>query len=186
MKESLNLSTSLPRTVQWTLSCGIILFLSVVCFVDSRHGDFVFDDSEAIVNNADVDPNSTSWMQLLSHDFWGRPIEHRTSHKSYRPLTVLSFELDYWLAGGRHPYTFHVTNIVLHCAVSLLYLLVVSLVLRQAGDGWNARPRAIIAAIIFAVHPVHTECVSQYYTHCMLTWLEPRLVHLLMTFPLTV
>ena len=134
--------------------------------MDSRHGDFVFDDSEAIVSNADIDPNGTSWTQLFHHDFWGNPVEHKTSHKSYRPLTVLSFQLDHWLAGGKHPYTFHMTNIVLHGVASLLYLLVVTCVLRQTADtdcGWNVHPRAIIAAVIFAVHPVHTECVSHLY-----------------------
>lgn len=158
--------------VQWTLSCGAILSLAVICFVGSRHGEFVFDDSEAIVNNADVDPSGTSWAQLLRHDFWGKPVGGKTSHKSYRPLTVLSFQLDHWLAGGKHPHTFHVTNIVLHAVASLLYLLLLNCLLRETGDGdsgWSVRPRAIVAAVIFAVHPVHTECVS--YT-CQ----EPMLV----------
>eukprot|EP01047_Picozoa_sp_COSAG01_P091823 COSAG01_NODE_23334_length_819_cov_0.929167_1_plen_195_part_10 len=35
--------------------------------------------------------------QLLSDDFWGEPMASPNSHKSYRPLTVLSFRLSHWL-----------------------------------------------------------------------------------------
>lgn len=31
---------------------------------------------------------------LWRNDFWGRDITHRLSHKSYRPLTILSFRVD--------------------------------------------------------------------------------------------
>jgi hypothetical protein len=49
-------------------------------------------------------PPEGSWLrlaplpwQLLTDDFWGEPIASPNSHKSYRPLTVLSFRLSHWL-----------------------------------------------------------------------------------------
>ena len=43
------------------------------------------------------------------------------SHKSYRPLTVLTFRLNYVLHGLR-PVGFHLVNVVLHAAVSVSML----------------------------------------------------------------
>ena len=68
---------------------AIIFILAVVCFVVSYDGDFVFDDSEAIVGNKDLLPD-TPITDLLYHDFWGNKLTNK-SHKSYRPLTVLTY-----------------------------------------------------------------------------------------------
>lgn len=71
-----------------SLSAWIIVILSL-CFVNSYDGDFVFDDTEAIINNNDV-RDSPLW-DIFQNDFWGTKLSHRQSHKSYRPLTILSF-----------------------------------------------------------------------------------------------
>ncbi|XP_068124093.1 protein O-mannosyl-transferase TMTC4 isoform X2 [Hyperolius riggenbachi] len=64
--------------------------LSFMCFVNSYNGNFVFDDSEAIINNKDLREDS-SFGDLWLHDFWGTKLSSNASHKSYRPLTVLTF-----------------------------------------------------------------------------------------------
>jgi len=71
-----------------SLSPWIIVILSL-CFVNSYDGDFVFDDTEAIVNNIDV--RDTPFWDIFLNDFWGTKLSHKQSHKSYRPLTILSF-----------------------------------------------------------------------------------------------
>lgn len=44
------------------------------------------------------------------------------SHKSYRPLTVLSFRLNHWFAGGlSSPQSYLAVNLALHCLVSCLF-----------------------------------------------------------------
>lgn len=59
-------------------------------YFNSLGGDFVHDDIPAIVRNQDV-LGTTGLGQLLLNDFWGTPMSHPASHKSYRPLTVLTF-----------------------------------------------------------------------------------------------
>lgn len=71
-----------------SLSPWIIVILSL-CFVNCHDGDFVFDDTEAIVNNNDV--RDTPIWDLFHNDFWGTKLSHSQSHKSYRPFTILSF-----------------------------------------------------------------------------------------------
>ena len=68
----------------------VIFLLAILCFGNSLYGEFVFDDSEAILSNDDLMPE-TPITDLFVHDFWGKKLALNTSHKSYRPLTVLTF-----------------------------------------------------------------------------------------------
>lgn len=79
----------IPR-LSFSLSALIVAIISVICFINCYDGDFVFDDSEAVVGNQDILPTSPL-LDLFSHDFWGNKLDSKTSHKSYRPLTVLTF-----------------------------------------------------------------------------------------------
>ncbi|ETE71325.1 Transmembrane and TPR repeat-containing protein 4, partial [Ophiophagus hannah] len=143
----------------------IVGLFSIICFVNSYDGDFVFDDSEAIINNKDLRAD-TPLGDLWHHDFWGNKLNSNTSHKSYRPLTVLTFRINYLLAGGFHPLGFHIINIILHCIISVLIVDVFSILLgglhyTNKGRRLNFVPKSsFLAALLFAVHPVHTECGS--------------------------
>ena len=87
--------SSLPLpTLFFPSAAGVVFLFAVSCFVNSYQGDFVFDDSEAILSNTDLKP-STPLSDLFVHDFWGSKLDSKTSHKSYRPLTVLTFR---WVA----------------------------------------------------------------------------------------
>ncbi|XP_019385247.1 PREDICTED: transmembrane and TPR repeat-containing protein 4 [Crocodylus porosus] len=143
----------------------VVGLISFLCFANSYDGDFVFDDSEAIINNKDLRAE-TPLGDLWHHDFWGSKLSSNTSHKSYRPLTVLTFRLNYLFAGGFHPVGFHVINIMLHSIICVLMVDVFSILLgglqySSKGRRLNLAPRASpLAALLFAVHPVHTECVA--------------------------
>lgn len=136
--------------------CVLIACISTACYYNSADGDFVFDDAEAIMGNKDLETDSDVWS-LWVHDFWGDPIASKTSHKSYRPLTVLTFRWNYWLAGGREPWGFHVVNIALHAVCCLLFYAVAGPITYHSGHG---RVTAAVGALLFAAHPVHTESVA--------------------------
>lgn len=72
------------------LTYVIVVVISVLCYLNSLEGDFVHDDLPAISWNQDV-LGTTSVLQVFQDDFWGTPMSDVYSHKSYRPLTVLSF-----------------------------------------------------------------------------------------------
>uniref|UniRef100_A0AAR2JIP9 Transmembrane and TPR repeat-containing protein 4 n=1 Tax=Pygocentrus nattereri TaxID=42514 RepID=A0AAR2JIP9_PYGNA len=73
-----------------------VALVALVCFINSYDGDFVFDDSEAIINNKDLNP-ATPLNNIWKNDFWGSNLSSNSSHKSYRPLTVLTFRwLELW------------------------------------------------------------------------------------------
>ena len=76
--------------LRFGIAAAVVFVISVLCFCVSYDGDLVFDDSEAIVGNKDLLPE-TPLSNLFINDFWGNKLDSKTSHKSYRPLTVLSF-----------------------------------------------------------------------------------------------
>lgn len=72
------------------LSSIIVGLIGVIVFTNSVNGKFVFDDSEAVVNNQDV-RTETPILNIIYNDFWGTALTHNESHKSYRPVSVLTF-----------------------------------------------------------------------------------------------
>uniref|UniRef100_A0A3Q2ZNV7 dolichyl-phosphate-mannose--protein mannosyltransferase n=1 Tax=Hippocampus comes TaxID=109280 RepID=A0A3Q2ZNV7_HIPCM len=154
----------LPRLgpVQAKVTVGLVALL---CFINSYDGEFVFDDSEAIINNKDLKP-TTPLTNIWSNDFWGSNLSSNSSHKSYRPLTVFTFRLNYMLAGGLHPVGFHVLNISLHAVISALMMDVFALMIGglaydERTHILNRAPKtSLLAALFFAAHPVHTESVA--------------------------
>ncbi|KAJ8314617.1 hypothetical protein KUTeg_006767 [Tegillarca granosa] len=67
-----------------------VAIIACLCYSNSLNGDFVHDDIFAIKNNRDV-TGKTELYLLFHNDFWGKPMLENTSHKSYRPLTTLTF-----------------------------------------------------------------------------------------------
>lgn len=108
--------------------------------------------SRAIKTNQDLLP-STPISQLFHNDFWGTPLTHSGSHKSYRPFCVLTFRLNYAL-GGLDPWGYHLFNVLLHTIVSALFTQFASSVFSR-----SPLP-TLTAGLLFAAHPIHTEAVA--------------------------
>lgn len=113
----------------------------------------LIDSSRAIKTNPDVNP-STPWTNLMFNDFWGTPLTHSGSHKSYRPLCVLSFRLNHWLH-ELQPAGYHLFNVLLHCLATALFTLLARSLLPAKAEGATA-----VAGCLFAAHPIHTEAVA--------------------------
>ena len=73
-------------------------------------------------------------VALLTHDFWGQSMHLMDSHKSFRPLSVLSYRLNYLLHEFR-PFGYHLTNVLLHAATTALVVIFVRHVCRCGGGG---------------------------------------------------
>lgn len=107
--------------------------------------------SRAIKTNQDLLPE-TPWINIFYDDFWGTLLTHSGSHKSYRPLCTLSFRLNH-AVGGLEPWGYHLVNVAIHGAVTGLFTSLARLLL---GEGlWT-----LLAGLLFASHPIHTEAVA--------------------------
>lgn len=69
-----------------------------------------------------------------------------------RPLSVLSYALDHAVYGGSVA-GYHVTNVAVHCVNAVLVLVLAA--------RFVSAP--LVAALVFAVHPLGTACVSQIF-----------------------
>jgi protein O-mannosyl-transferase len=126
-----------------------VLLVSVVALlasVTSLGNRFALDDLPIILGNPRVHSLATPWA-YLSQTYW--PPER--GHALYRPLTILGFAME-WAVGGGAPFVFHLASVFLYIAacVAVFWL----------ADCLLPRPAALIAALLFAVHPVHVEAVG--------------------------
>nr|XP_023654793.1 transmembrane and TPR repeat-containing protein 2-like isoform X1 [Paramormyrops kingsleyae] len=125
--------------------------VALVIYLNTLGADFCYDDSRVIKTNQDLLPE-TPWTNIFYDDFWGTLLTHSGSHKSYRPLCTLSFRLNHVL-GGLDPWGYHLVNVVLHSLVTGLFVSLSRLLL--GGGRWT-----LVAGLLFALHPVHTEAVA--------------------------
>ncbi|MFQ5701903.1 MAG: tetratricopeptide repeat protein, partial [Acidobacteriota bacterium] len=121
------------------LACGI--------YVPSLADRFVFDDIYIILQNPSVTGAAGLGHIFLSH-YWAA---QDALGDLYRPLTILSFRLNY-LVTGATPWSYHLVNLLLHGAVTAVALRL----LRRLTGSLAA---AAAGAIVFATHPVHSEAV---------------------------
>eukprot|EP00064_Thunnus_orientalis_P000231 superscaffoldBa00000011_g231 len=126
-------------------SCGVAPSIqSLGDYRSIRHG-------RAIKTNQDLLPE-TPWTNIFYDDFWGTLLTHSGSHKSYRPLCTLSFRLNH-AVGGLEPWGYHLVNVAFHGAVTGLFTSLARLLL--GGGLWS-----LLAGLLFASHPIHTEAVA--------------------------
>ena len=142
--------------MNWKLSHFNVSFgcfiIACLCYLNSLWGDFCFDDISAIVENQDLRPE-TPWVNLFQNDFWGTPMHIDGSHKSYRPLTIFTFRINY-LISGLQPFGYHVVNVFLHGVVTYLFTSFVSEI--SSGNLFIA----LVSGLLFAIHPIHTEAIA--------------------------
>uniref|UniRef100_A0A6B2KZ34 dolichyl-phosphate-mannose--protein mannosyltransferase n=1 Tax=Arcella intermedia TaxID=1963864 RepID=A0A6B2KZ34_9EUKA len=124
--------------------------------------DFVFDDHLAVRNNDDVSHHNKSILDndgLIYHDFWGKNLKDEASHKSYRPVTVLSFRLNHWISEfNAKPY--HLVNMLLHSLVCIFSYFLALAIFKPTHPEEETHSIALLSALIFAAHPVHVEAVT--------------------------
>lgn len=165
-----------------TASSLIVALLCALCFWSAQHATFTFDDNSAILANKDIRCDETALWDIFGNDFWGTSIRSNLSHKSYRPLTVLTYRWNYFLSGGYHSRGFHLVNVCLHAFNSVLLLQVFSVLFGAAACGcgcsdddgqttnFTAPKASLLAGILFAIHPIHTESVRKIWCLILFFW----------------
>jgi protein O-mannosyl-transferase len=121
----------------------LLTLLAIVPYLNSLEGTFVFDDLGVIRDNPAVSGDHASALRLLTWVYHAGGL--------YRPVTMLTY-----LANQRvdhSPVGYHIVNVCLHGLVTLAMFHLARRVL-------GSLSAAVAAAALFAVHPVHTEAVS--------------------------
>ena len=122
---------------RWRITGGAGLLLMLVYLPILRSAFFVKDDI-FLLTSAQMD-----FPESLLRPWLGG---------FYRPVSEWFFALEY-AAFGMHPLPYHLVSVALHGLSCYLVFLLAKHVLGHASA-------AALASLIFAVHPLHTECVS--------------------------
>ncbi|MBF0457310.1 MAG: tetratricopeptide repeat protein [Nitrospirae bacterium] len=112
--------------------------------IASLSNGFVWDDMHMVTNPVLIDTNST-YGYFFSKDMY------------YRPFLRLSLALD-WSLWRMSPLGYHLMNIILHAANSVLVFVVAGRLMAKEWDG-DMLP-AFFAALAFALHPVHADSIA--------------------------
>jgi hypothetical protein len=152
-----------------------VFIITVIAYWDETvlHGKFVYDDAGSVKMNVVVNGNA-DFSEVFRRDFWGTPMSEPASHKSFRPITTISFRLNWLWAEYLHgkavnyqvdTYGFHVFNVLLHGLVSALVTESAAFVFCSPRTTVRTIPAdnkivILITGVIFGLHPVHAEAVT--------------------------
>src|SRR5262249_31461826 len=134
------LSRTRPVRPRWLLGAMTLLVLAtVVAYLPALPGGFIWDDDEHVTKPGlrSVGGLYRIWFEL-------------GATQQYYPLLHSAFWAEHRLWGDL-TLGYHLANLLLHlCSAVLLYLILEKLQI----------PAALLAAAIFALHPVHVESVA--------------------------
>ncbi len=135
------------------LRAALAAVAAALLYLNALPNRFAYDDTVLIVDNPFVHDATLrgAWRLFTSFD----AIEDL-------PLRDLTYLADY-AVWGLNPLGFHLTNIALYVlCVLAVYALTAALVplLGQGGDTRCVRWLPLLAALLFAAHPVHSEAVA--------------------------
>jgi len=127
----------------------VLFLLACLPYANTLLGSFVYDDHYQVVENPYV--HSFRYLpKIFGTTVWSFQGAQGTTNY-FRPMMSFGYLLFYQIAGPV-PFSFHLANIVLH---ALVVLLVFCVLRRLSGERI-----ALIAAGLFALHPIHTESVA--------------------------
>ena len=121
---------------------GLVLAAALVPYVRTLGHGFVLDDERLLRSIPEI-RSLQSVPAVLGLD--GRLPQPRA-------LRTVSFAIDHAAAGGFDPAYFHASNLVLHALAAIAVFALARKLL--------APLEALLAALVFAVHPVQTEAVA--------------------------
>ena len=135
-----------PESRWHALSVCLILVVGALAFVSVCWHEFVWEDYHYIANNVSL-RELGNIPSFFGREYWRT--KHPLQGALYRPLPMVSYAIDYALWGADAK-GYHVTNLMCHLLASaLVYVACLGLS--------PSRRAALIAGLIFALHPVHTE-----------------------------
>lgn len=172
----------LLRPSLWVAIITTISYWDNHCLYKSK---WVYDDSGSVAKNVVVIGNAP-WYEAFTRDFWGTSMKEVTSHKSFRPLTTLTFKANFvwneWYlkdkeketgvkfenGAGLETHSYKLINLLLHSLVSALvteasaFIFVSSSLVATSGSAISDLNivAQCMSGLLFGLHPVHAEAVS--------------------------
>ncbi|MHC4982745.1 MAG: hypothetical protein ACYTF6_06210 [Planctomycetota bacterium] len=138
------------------VSMAVVAAVAAGTYLPTLWGDFVYDDMQVLIGDYIHQP--AHFWEVLTFRVMGRDVIDFN-----RPMMLLSLIVDSMI-WGREPFGYHLTNVLLHAACSVMLLVVLLQIFRRLSQyqAGQTRPMlgALAGALLFAVHPINSEAVS--------------------------
>jgi protein O-mannosyl-transferase len=129
---------------------ALFLFvLSFLVYANTLGNEFAFDDKGLIIENPQINSGAPLTEIFTTNYRFGIGF---TTESLYRPLVILSYMMNS-PGSDLNPRSFHLVNILLHALATVFVFLLCGIV-------FKSRSLSFITALLFAVHPIHTEAVA--------------------------
>jgi len=128
---------------------GLIVLVTFLVYANTLKNEFVYDDNAQIIDNHLI-RNIEHVGKLFTSSVWS--FQGLIKSNYYRPIQFLTYTINYHIFGLK-PFPFHLTNVIFHVLVTVVFFLLANYLLKNIYG-------AIIAALFFAIHPMHTESVA--------------------------
>ncbi len=141
----------------------ILLILPFLLYANTLHHQYALDDDIVIRKNEFVQQGVSGIYDLFAQEtftgFFGKK-KDLVAGGRYRPLSLVTFALEHEFFGDR-PALSHFINILLYAITSLLiFILLNQLLIKSEYQSSWAPALPFLAALLWLVHPVHTEVVA--------------------------
>jgi tetratricopeptide (TPR) repeat protein len=144
------------KAQKYPLLGGVILALfSFLLYANTLNNDFALDDIVVVTQNAYTTKGFAGIGSIFTHDsIHGFQLMggNETNLSYYRPLSLVTFAMQYQFWGAA-PWVYHLGNVLIFSFTVVVFFRLLSFL-------GLSLTIAFAAAFIFALHPIHTECVA--------------------------
>ena len=148
---------------KYWLASTILILLSFGIYYACLPYDYVLDDKIVVSENQYTKEGFKGIRKIMTTEsfegYFGEK-KNLVQGNRYRPLSIVTFAVEYGILGKLDPTVSHFINILLYGLTGIVLMLVLSMLFRnfKANHWWFSIP--FLAAIFYIAHPIHTEAVA--------------------------
>ncbi|HXP48607.1 MAG TPA: hypothetical protein VN922_01570, partial [Bacteroidia bacterium] len=159
-------NTLTPSTSIFNLSfkakCIILAIIALVFYADSITNEYALDDGIVIAKNEFVQSGFGGIKGIMTHDAYWSYYHQMNANQMlaggrYRPLSIVVFAIEHSFF-GEDPFFRHAISILAYMAcILVVFYFLHNHLLKNMIKGEDI---AFLAALLFTIHPMHTEVVA--------------------------
>ena len=142
------MKTAIPNRKFIPFQIVLIITSGLLVYANALYGKFLWDDYGLVRDNNYIKSFFHIGKIFITNIGAGRDVVS----DFYRPMQIFTYALDYSL-WGLNTIGYHLTSVLFHIAVALLLYWLVNIIFKNY---WLS----FLSALLFVVHPVHTETVA--------------------------
>lgn len=157
--------TQLTETPRFSPNLPYILLFVFTCLIYSNTlwNKYAIDDAIVLTENNYTKKGFDGIKDLMTHDafegFFGERGSTLIQGGRYRPLSLVTFAIEYEFWGLNPGYS-HAVNVLMFALTCVLIFYLLSLLAGKQSDKPFYLTWPFIAALLYAAHPIHTEAVA--------------------------